>query len=50
MTYQFHLEKFEGPLDLLLTLIEKEKMDITQVSLALVADQYLSYIRDGEKR
>lgn len=48
MAYQFHLEKFEGPLDLLLTLIEKEKMDITQVSLAQVADQYLAYIRDEE--
>lgn len=48
MAYHFHLEKFEGPLDLLLTLIEKEKLDITQVSLAQVADQYLSYIRDEE--
>ncbi len=48
MAYQFHLEMFEGPLDLLLTLIEKEKMDITQVSLAQVADQYLAYIRDEE--
>lgn len=46
MTYQFYLEKFEGPLDLLLALIEKEKLDITQVSLAQVADQYLGYIRD----
>ncbi len=48
MSYQFHLEKFEGPLDLLLNLIEKEKLDITQVSLAQVADQYLGYIRDEE--
>lgn len=48
MAYHFHLEKFEGPLDLLLTLIEKEKLDITQVSLAQVADQYLAYIRDEE--
>ncbi len=48
MAYHFHLEKFEGPLDLLLSLIEKEKLDITQVSLAQVADQYLAYIRDEE--
>lgn len=48
MAYHFRLEKFEGPLDLLLALIEKEKLDITQVSLAQVADQYLSYIRDEE--
>jgi segregation and condensation protein A len=48
MAYHFHLEAFEGPLDLLLSLIEKEKLDITQVSLAQVADQYLAYIRDEE--
>lgn len=35
------LEQFEGPLDLLLRLIEEEKLDITEVSLARVADQYL---------
>ncbi len=46
MAYHFHLEKFEGPLDLLLSLIEKEKLDITQVSLAQVADQYLGYIEN----
>lgn len=48
MAYHFRLEKFEGPLDLLLSLIEKEKLDITQVSLAQVADQYLNYIREEE--
>ncbi len=48
MPYQFYLEKFEGPLDLLLALIEKEKLDITQVSLAQVADQYLAYIKAEE--
>lgn len=39
------LEKFEGPLGLLLQLIEKEEMDITQISLAKIADQYVEYIR-----
>lgn len=48
MAYQFHLESFEGPLDLLLSLIEKEKLDITQVSLAQVTDQYLRYIQDEQ--
>lgn len=48
MAYHFHLEKFEGPLDVLLALIEKEKLDITQVSLAQVADQYLAYIQSEE--
>lgn len=45
MAYHIQLEQFEGPLDLLLLLIEKEKLDITQVSLAKVADQYLEYLR-----
>lgn len=41
----FKLEKFEGPLSLLLQLIEKEELDITQISLAKIADQYIEYIR-----
>lgn len=48
MAYHIRLEQFEGPMDLLLSLIEKEKLDITQVSLAKVADQYLEYLRSGE--
>ncbi|MEK9151649.1 MAG: segregation/condensation protein A [Patescibacteria group bacterium] len=46
MAYHIRLEQFEGPLDLLLSLIEKEELDITQVSLAKVADQYLEYLRN----
>lgn len=42
--YQIKLEQFEGPLDLLLQLTEQEKLDITRVSLAKIADQYLEYI------
>jgi len=41
------LEKFEGPLGLLLQLIEKEELDITQISLAKIADQYIEYIRNA---
>lgn len=48
MAYHIRLEQFEGPLDLLLSLIEREKLDITQVSLAKVADQYLEYLRNEE--
>lgn len=48
MAYRITLEQFEGPLDLLLSLIEKEKLDITQVSLAKVTDQYLRYIEQEE--
>lgn len=48
MAYHIRLEQFEGPLDLLLSLIEREKLDITQVSLGSVADQYLEYLRTEE--
>jgi segregation and condensation protein A len=43
--YQVRLESFEGPLDLLLHLIEREELSITTVSLAAVTGQYLEYIR-----
>ncbi len=46
--YQVALQSFEGPLDLLLSLIEKEKLSITEVSLAAVADQYLAYMENNE--
>lgn len=46
--YQIELEQFSGPLDLLLQLIETEKLDISQVSLAKVTDQYLSYLEQAE--
>jgi segregation and condensation protein A len=42
--YQVQLEVFEGPLDLLLQLIEHEQLDITTVALAQVADQYLEHL------
>ena len=43
----FELEKFSGPLDLLLQLIEQEKLDISQIALAKVTDQYLAYLDDS---
>ncbi|UCC63571.1 MAG: segregation/condensation protein A [Anaerolineae bacterium] len=43
-TYRVRLPLFEGPLDLLLHLIEREELDITKISLAQVTDQYLAYI------
>lgn len=43
-TYRVALDVFEGPLDVLLHLIEREELDITKVSLALVTDQFLAYI------
>lgn len=39
------LEQFEGPLALLVKLIDKAELDITQVSLAKVADQYIAYLK-----
>lgn len=44
MAYEVKLDVFEGPLDLLLQLIERHDLDITTVSLAAIADQYLAYI------
>jgi len=46
--YEVKLEKFEGPMDLLLELIEKEKLNVTELSLAHVADQYLEYIQNNQ--
>ncbi len=37
---------YEGPLDLLLQLIEKAELDITKLSLAIVTDQFLDYIKN----
>lgn len=47
-TYHIRLPDFEGPLDLLLQLIEREKLDISAISLAQVADQFLAYMRELE--
>jgi segregation and condensation protein A len=46
--YQVRTEKFEGPLELLAELIEKQKLDITEFSLAAVADEYLDFIRQND--
>jgi segregation and condensation protein A len=46
--YIFQIPVYEGPLDLLLQLIEKSELDITAVSLAMVTDQYLQHIRQLE--
>ncbi len=43
-TFQVRLDVFEGPLDLLLKLIEKRQLDISKVALAEVADSFLHYL------
>lgn len=44
MDLSFTLESFEGPLDLLLHLIEKNKMDIYDIRISTITDQYMAYI------
>jgi segregation and condensation protein A len=44
MNYKIHLEKFEGPLDLLLYLIKKNDLDIRDIPIAIITDQYMEYI------
>jgi segregation and condensation protein A len=46
---QLDLPVFQGPLELLLHLIERDDLDITAVSLVAVTDQYLKAIRTGER-
>ena len=43
--FRVHLDVFEGPFDLLLALISKHKLDITEVSLSQVTDEFIAYIR-----
>ena len=46
LAYVVRLPVFEGPLDLLLHLIEKRQMEITTISLVAVTDQYLAYLQE----
>ena len=45
----YRLDQFEGPLDLLLTLIGKNKVSITDIPIALICDQYMEYIAEAER-
>ena len=47
--YEVRLDNFEGPLDLLCYLIDKDKVDIYEVSIDKVATQYLEYLNEQEK-
>ena len=42
--YPIKIENFEGPLDLLCHLIDKNKMDICDIKISEIADQYIDYI------
>lgn len=47
--YALRLDNFEGPLDLLCYLIDKNKMDIYKVNISEIADQYIDYLKEQEK-
>ena len=44
----YRIDQFEGPLDLLLTLIQKNKVNIEDIPIALICDQYLEYIKAAQ--
>ena len=46
---RYHLEVFEGPLDLLLKLIARNKVDIMDIPIALILEQYMEYVSELEK-
>lgn len=47
--YELRLDNFEGPLDLLCYLIDKNKMDIYKVSISDITDQYIQYLKTQEE-
>lgn len=44
-SYVLHIDNFDGPLDLLWGLIKKAKIDITEVSISQITEQYIAYLR-----
>ncbi|MFM2264462.1 MAG: hypothetical protein RLY81_814 [Actinomycetota bacterium] len=46
--FSVHLSNFDGPFDLLLQLISRHKMDVTEVALSIVTDEFISFIRELE--
>ena len=49
LSYKVRVENYFGPLDLLLHLVKEAEVDVTRVSLAQVAEQYISYITTMQK-
>lgn len=47
--YRIHLDNFDGPLDLLLHLIDKNKLDIYDIPIAAVTEQYMAYLEEAEQ-
>jgi len=46
MTFEIRIPQFEGPFDLLLFFIERDELDIHQISIAAIADEFLSYLQE----
>ena len=46
--FSVHLANFDGPFDLLLRLISRHKMDVTELSLSMVTDEFITFIRELE--
>ena len=49
MDYEFKINDFEGPLDLLLHLIKENKMDIMDIEIEKITDQYMKFLEEQEK-
>ena len=47
--YAIRIENFEGPIDLLCTLIEKNKMSIYDINLSEITDQYIQYLNEAQE-
>ena len=48
--FAVRLDNFEGPFDLLLSLISKHKLDITEVALSKVTDEFIAHVKAGRTR
>ena len=49
MALTYKIEQFEGPLDLLLSLIAKNKVNIEDIPISLICDQYMDYIKEAQR-
>ena len=49
MKYSVHLDNFDGPLDLLLHLIDKNKVDIYDIPIASITEQYMNFIEEAQQ-
>jgi len=50
MTYKFHINDFEGPLDLLLHLIKVNEMDIYDINIVEITEQYINFINEVKEK